>query len=106
MARLDSGMVGYESQTGRYASYFLGTIYRGRNDLEKAKFYFQRSRKFAEESGATDKGYYFYSIYYLGEIALKEGDKKKAEAYYKEVKKLAGRKDGAWSQAKKRLKDM
>lgn len=106
MARLDSGMVGYESQTGRYASYFLGTIYRGRKDLEKAKFYFQKSREFAEKSGSTDKGYYFYSILYLGEIALIEGDKKKAEAYYKEVKKLAGRKDGAWKQAKKKLKDM
>jgi tetratricopeptide (TPR) repeat protein len=106
LSRLDSGMVGYESQTGRYAAYFLGTIYRGRNELDKAASYFEKSKVYSEKSGATDKGYYFYSIFYLGEIALKQGDKKKAQVYYKQVKKLAGRKDGAWAKAKEGLKSM
>ena len=106
LARLDSGMVGYESQTGRFAAYFLGNIYRGDRNFELAEKYYEKAKFYAEDAGATDKGYYFHTLYYLGEIAVKRGDKEKAKYYYKLVKKLAGRKDGAWEKAKKGLKDM
>jgi len=42
----------------------------------------------------------------LGEINEKQGNKAEAKKYFKEVKKKAGRKDEAYKDAKKRLKNM
>ena len=60
--------------------------------------------KYAEEVGATESGYYLFSLIALGEISEKQGDKAAAKKYFKEVKKLSGRKDEAYKDAKKRLK--
>lgn len=106
LAKLDSGMVGYESETGRFASYFLATILYRKKNYTEAQEYYLRAKKYAEESGSTDKGYYYYTLYYLGEIAYLSGEKAKALEYFKQVKKLAGRKDAAWEKAKQSLKDM
>jgi hypothetical protein len=62
--------------------------------------------RYAEERGATDSGYYLYSLISLGEIAAKEGNKAEAAKYFKEVKKKADRKDEAFKDAKRRLKKM
>jgi len=103
--RIDSGQVGYESYTGRYAAYFLGRIYKNKKP-EEAKKYFLMALAYSEEVGATSKGYYYQSLYYLGELAQKRGDNEKAKYYYRRVKKLAGRKLGAHKKAKKALKEM
>jgi predicted Zn-dependent protease len=62
--------------------------------------------KYAEEIGATESGYYLFSLIALGEINEKQGNKAEAKKYFKEVKKKAGRKDEAYKDAKKRLKNM
>jgi len=56
--------------------------------------------------GATESGYYLYSLISLGEIAEKEGKKTEARYYFKEVKKKSGRKDEAFKDAKKRLRKL
>ena len=88
LQRIDSGYVGYESNTGRYASYFLGRIYRSKQP-EKSEAYFLKSVDFSVAAGATKKGYYFHSLYFLGELAAGKGDNPQAEYYFKEVKKSA-----------------
>jgi tetratricopeptide (TPR) repeat protein len=104
--RIDSAQIGYEATSGRYAAFFLGQIYEARRKHEEAKQYYNLCISFAEKIGATDSGYYLYSMIALGEIAEKEGNKAEAKKYFKEVKKRADRKDEAFKDAKRRLKNM
>jgi hypothetical protein len=106
IARIDSGYVGYEATSGRYASFFLGQIYDARRKLEEAKGFYLLCIKYAEEIEATESGYYLYSLIALGEIADQQGDKKEARRYFEMVKKKAGRKDEAFKDAKRRLKGL
>src|SRR6185436_15459741 len=106
LARIDSGQLGYEATSGRYASFFLGQIYEARKSLDEAKKYYALCVKYTEEIEATESGYYLYSLIALGEIADKQGDKSAARQYFKDVKKKAKRKDEAYKDAKRRLKKM
>ena len=106
LARIDSGMVGYEATSGRYAAFFLGQIYESQKSLDEAKQYYELCIKFAEEIGATETGYYLYSLIALGEISEKQGKKAQARKYFKLVKDKADRKDEAFKDAKKRLRKL
>jgi hypothetical protein len=106
LMRIDSGMVGYEATSGRYASFFLGQINEARKKLDEAKAYYKQCMKFAEQIKATESGYYMYSMIALGEIAQKQGDKAEAKRWFNLVKKKAGRKDEAYKDAKRRLKGL
>ncbi|WP_109832351.1 tetratricopeptide repeat protein [Reichenbachiella versicolor] len=99
MNRIDSGYVGYEPNSGRYASYFLGQIYAyQKNDL-KAKEYYLRSVEFGEELEAQEKGYHLMSLYELGRIEMKDKNYDNAKAYFKKVKKYASRKSTHYKRA-------
>lgn len=104
--RIDSAQVGYESNSGRYAAFFMGHIYEMKRNYEQAKKYLKLSMDYAEYADATDMGYYHYAILHLGRIAEKEGNTKEAIDYYKEVKKLAKRGDSAYEEAKEKLKKL
>ena len=106
IARIDSGDTGYEEVSGRYAAFYLGQIYEQRRNYEKSKYYYNRTLDFAETIGATESGYYLYSLIGLSEIAVEEEDKKEAEVYLKRVKKESKRKHPANKQARKLLKEL
>jgi tetratricopeptide (TPR) repeat protein len=106
LERIDSAKTGYEEISGRYAAFYLGGIYKQRNEIEKAKYYYQRAIQFAEAIDATDSGYYLNSMVSLGEIAMYEGDKDSAEFYLKRAKKNSKRKDPSNKRAKKLLKEL
>ncbi|WP_333821208.1 tetratricopeptide repeat protein [Ohtaekwangia sp.] len=106
LTRIDSGMVGYEATSGRYASFFLGQIYEARKKYDDAKTYYKMCMKFAEQIDATESGYYLYSMIALGEIAERQGNKAEAKQWFNLVKKKAGRKDEAYKDAKRRLKGL
>ncbi len=106
LARIDSGMIGYEINTGRYAAFFLGQIYESRRQWEEARRYYQLCVDYGKQLGMEDAGYYLYSLIALGEIAEMQGNKAEAKKYFNEVRKKAGRKDEAYKEAKKRLKNL
>ena len=106
LAKIDSGAVGYEATSGRYAAFFLGQIYEARKKYDESKKYYQMCMEFAEKIGAIDTGYYLYSLIALGEIAEVQGNKAEAKKYFNEVKKKAGKKDEAYKDAKRRLKKL
>jgi len=106
LERIDSAQLGYEATSGRYAAFFLGQMYEFQRKLDESKKYYELAVKFAEEVGATESGYYLFSLIALGEINEKQGNKAEAKRYFKEVKKRSGRKDEAYKDAKKRLKNM
>ena len=106
LQRIDSGRFGYEAVSGRYASFFLGQLYDSQRKLEEAKKYYSLTIKYSEEVGATDSGYYLYSLISLGEIYSQQKDKATARKYFNLVKKKAGRKEEAYKDAKQRLKKL
>jgi hypothetical protein len=106
LQRIDSGRFGYEAVSGRYAAFFLGQLYDSQRKLEDAKKYYLLSVKYSEEVGATDSGYYLYSLISLGEIYQKQKDKVTAKKYFNIVRKKAGRKEEAYKDAKRRLKNL
>jgi tetratricopeptide (TPR) repeat protein len=106
LARIDSGTIGYEAVSGRYAAFYLGQIYEQRRNFENAKLYYTKTIDFATSIDATDSGYYLYSMLSLGEIAIIEGDDKRAKEYFKQVKKDSKRKHPANKRARKSLKEI
>ena len=104
LTRIDSGVVGYEATSGRYAAFFLGQIYESRQDLDAARTAYELCVKFAEEIGAVESGYYLYSLISLGEISQKQGNTAEAKRYFQLVRKKAGRKDEAFKDAKRKLR--
>jgi len=106
LQRIDSGMLGYEATSGRYAAFFLGQIYESRKNIEESRKYYQLCVKYAEDSEATTSGYYLYSLISLGEMAEKEGRRAEAKKYFKKVKNSAEKGDDAFKDAKKKLKKL
>ena len=101
---IDSAKFGYEATSGRYAAFFLGQMYDFQRKDELSREYYLLSTKYAEQVGATESGYYLYSLIALGEINHRQGNKAEAKRYFSLVKKKAGRKDEAFKDAKRRLK--
>jgi tetratricopeptide (TPR) repeat protein len=106
LVRIDSGRMGYEATSGRYASFYLGQLYETRKKFDEAKKYYLMTVKFSEQNNSTETGYYLYSLISLGEISDKQGNKAEAKRYFNLVKKKSGRKDEAFKEAKKRLKNL
>ena len=104
LKRIEDGMPGYEATSGRYAAFFLGQIYEARKELDQARKYYEMCVRFAEEIGATESGYYLYSLISLGEINQAQGNRAEAKEYFQRVRKEAGRKDPAFKDAKRKLK--
>ena len=106
LERVHAEQEGYEYNTARYATYFLGNIWKARGDLTKSKKYFKGSVKYAALANATEKGYYFYSLLYLGEIAVLEKEFDLALQYFKKVRKVTGRKHAVNRSAKEKMKEI
>ncbi|MEM9678698.1 MAG: tol-pal system protein YbgF [Bacteroidota bacterium] len=106
LTQIDSGKLGYEATSGRYAAFFLGQINETRKNVEQAKQYYQKAVNFSESADAFDTGYYHYSLLALGEIAADKGEKKAARDYLKKVKKHADRADRVHKEARQKLKSL
>jgi TolA-binding protein len=106
LSRIDSGQVGYEATSGRYAAFFLGQLAGIRRNWAAARTYYEQAARFAELTGATQSGYYLYSLIELGEIAAREGRTADAKRYFAQVKKNSDRKDETFKAAKSRLKKL
>ncbi|MBB4599722.1 tetratricopeptide (TPR) repeat protein [Hymenobacter luteus] len=103
--KINRGMPGYEGISGRYATYFLGSLMQNQyKDLTKAKEYYQRCIVFAESTNDTKQGFYLYALLNLGRIASKQNDAAAATRYYKEVQQKAERKSEAYNEAQAYLK--
>ena len=101
---IDSGKIGYEAISGRYAAFYLGQLYDVRNQHGEAKTYFKRAIEFAESTDDEDSGYMLYSLIALGDLAKEEGNKKQAKLYYQQVKKYGKRKQSAHKKAREKLR--
>lgn len=104
LKRIDEKWTGYESNSGRYAAFYIAQFYERVNQKNEAKKYYLKTLSFGEESENQESGYYLYSLIALGKIANEEKDKKSAKAYFNRVKKYAKRKHPAHKEAREYIK--
>jgi tetratricopeptide (TPR) repeat protein len=104
--RLDEAYEGYEFISARYATFFLGEIYKNWNQPDKAKKYYELAVRYGDETGDGKQGYTIYSLLSLGKIAEGQKDEKAAKKYFDEVKKRTKRGDAANKMARESLKSM
>jgi tetratricopeptide (TPR) repeat protein len=106
LAKVDSGYVGYEATCGRYASFFLGQIWESNMENAKSIYYYKRAVEFSEMIGATESGYYLYSLMGIARIYDREGKQDEAMDYLKEVRKNSKRKHPANQAAREAMKSL
>ncbi len=104
LERIDSKMPGYESNSGRYAAFYIAQFNERMGDRPEAKKYYLKTLSFGEESESQESGYYLHSLLQLGKIATAENNKPLAKKYFKEVKKYAKRKHPSHEAARQYLK--
>jgi len=99
---IDSGKVGYEGNSGRYAAFFLGEHYRTRyNDVLNARLYYLRTVAFAEELKNYKSGYYLYSLQALARMAIQDNKTEEAVMYFNKILQYADRDHATYNEAKK-----
>jgi len=107
LSKIDSSYLGYEENSGRYASFFLAQNYVKRQKTKDlAEKYYLLGIKYGDAIDAQEKGYYVHSLYALGKIEEDRGNETEAIAYYKKVKKYTKRGDNMYIKAKNRIKRM
>ncbi len=104
LIKIDSGYVGYEAISGRYACFYLAKIWESNLDPNKAFHYYQRTVKFAELIKATESGYYLYALLGMARIYDRRGNKEEAIKCLRTVRKNSNRKNKANKAAKVHLK--
>jgi len=104
LRRLDEKWTGYESNSGRYAAFYIAQYNDRIKNKAEAKKYYEKTLSYGEESESQESGYYLYSLIALGKIANEQKDKKKAKAYFNQVKKYAKRKHPAHKEARDYIK--
>jgi hypothetical protein len=102
--RIDAKQTGYESNSGRYAAFYIAQFHDRVNDQIESKKYYLKTISYGEESESQESGYYLHSLVQLGIIAMDEGNKKLAKNYFNKVKKYAKRKHPSHEAARQYLK--
>nr|WP_244545435.1 tol-pal system protein YbgF [Algoriphagus locisalis] len=102
--RIDAGQMGYESNSGRYAAFYIAQFNERMGNQAEAKKYYLKTLSYGEESESQESGYYLHSLLQLGKIANQEKNKTLAKKYFKEVKKYAKRKHPAHQEAREYIK--
>ena len=104
LRRIDAKQTGYESNSGRYAAFYIAQYYDRIENRPEAKKYYLKTLSYGEESESQERGYYLHSLVELGKIALVEKNKALAKEYFKKVKKYAKRKHPAHQAARDFIK--
>lgn len=104
LRRIDEKWTGYESNSGRYAAFYIAQYYERVNEKAEAKRYYQKTLSYGEESESQESGYYLYSLIALGKMANEEKNKTLSKQYFAQVKKYAKRKHPAHKEAREYIK--
>ncbi len=72
LQRLDSGMLGYEEVSARYATFFLAHINRTRGNWTAAEPLYKQTLAYSEDLELEESGYAIYSAMHLAQYYVKE----------------------------------
>ncbi len=104
--RINDNRAGYEANSGRYASFFLGYIYQFRDkDLNLARLHYEEAIQYSESNGAFDTGYNLWSHAYLARMDDELGNKDSAIKHYELIKEYADKKSELGKESRKYLKE-
>ena len=102
--KCEAHQFGYEANSLRLASYFLGYIQMRRfGDKPKAISYFEKSIESGDKANQQSSGYTLFAHVYAAQLYEQLGNLEKATALMQEVKKRADRKEAAYQDADKWL---
>lgn len=104
LERIDAKQVGYESNSGRYAAFFIAEYNFRIGNSGEAKKYYLKTVAYGEESESQESGYYLHSLIQLGKIETAAKNKAQARKYFDKVKKYAKRKHPAHKEARDFIK--
>lgn len=104
LQRIDDKWTGYESNSGRYAAFYIAQYYDRIGDQKEAKKYYLKTLSYGEESESQESGYYLYTLIALGKMANQEKNKPLAKSYFNRVKKYAKRNHPAHKEARDYIK--
>ncbi len=104
--KINRQMPGYEATSGRYASYYLGYIYRHsyKKDKAKARKYFDLCLQFCNRNQAFETGYYFYTLLNLMQLSEEDKSILLGVEYAKKLKEYAPKDHPCYKAAKDFLK--
>ncbi len=100
LRRIDGNWTGYESNSGRYAAFYIAQYFDRTDNKQEAKKYYLKTLSYGEESESQESGYYLYSLISLGKMANEDKNKTQAKVYFNQVKKFAKRKHPAHKEAR------
>lgn len=99
--KIEAGKEGYEEISGRYASFYLATIYRLQyRDEEMASQYYTKAITFSEAIEAFESGYYLHALSNMGKIAASDEEMDLAMQYYDKILEHASRKHSTYKEAR------
>jgi hypothetical protein len=102
--RIDSKQIGYESNSGRYAAFYIAEYNQRVGNIPEAKKYYLKTVAYGEESESQESGYYLHSLIQLGKMETEAKNKVLAKKYFDRVKKYAKRKHPAHKEARDFIK--
>ena len=102
--RIDQKQYGYESNSGRFAAFYIAEYHYRLGEKQEAKTYYLKTVAYGEESESQESGYYLHSLIQLGKMATQEKNKVQARKYFDQVKKYAKRKHPAHKEARDFIK--
>lgn len=104
LERINQKQYGYESNSGRYAAFYLAEYNNRIGNKSEAKNYYLKTVAFGEESESQESGYYLHSLIQLGKMESDAKNKDQARKYFDQVKKYAKRKHPAHKEARDFIK--
>jgi hypothetical protein len=104
--KLARGMPGYEATSGRYASFYLGYIYRHsyKKDKALAQKYFDQCLQFCNQNQAFETGYYHYTLLNLMQMADEDKNVVLAVEYARKMEEYAPKNHSCYKAGKEYLK--
>ncbi|SEF87980.1 hypothetical protein SAMN03080598_01727 [Algoriphagus boritolerans DSM 17298 = JCM 18970] len=104
LERIDQRQYGYESNSGRYAAFYVAEYYNRIGQKSEAKKYYLKTVAYGEESESQESGYYLHALIQLGKMETEAKNKVQAKKYFDQVKKYAKRKHPAHKEARDFIK--
>jgi hypothetical protein len=106
LRKIEQKMPGYEATSGRYASFYLASMYRlSESEIDKARKYYQETVTFSEAIKATTSGYYLYSLSNLARMAIAIKNDDLAMEHYNKILKSGEKKHPTYAEAQKFSKE-
>ena len=106
LEKIEKKMTGYEATSGRYASFYLGYIYRHsyKKDLNLSRKYFDLCLQFCNQNKAFETGYFYYTCLNLMQLSIEDKNMLLATEYAKKIKEYAPKDHDCRKQAEAFLK--